>query len=61
MATIGCLGPDIARAIDARDQAIACFDIWLPTFDDEPLRYGETSAYAIVAHWTWCGAGEVIG
>ncbi len=54
------LWPDVATAIDARDQAIACADIGLPTLDDETLLSGETSADAVAAHWQRCGADEVI-
>ena len=45
------LWPDVATAIDARDQAIACADIGLPTLDDETLLSGETSADAVAAHY----------
>ena len=51
---------DAASAIDARDQAIACADIGLPTLDDETLLSGETTADEVAAHWTRCGADEVI-
>jgi len=54
------LWTDIATAIEARDQAIASSDIGLPTLDDETLLSGQTSADAVAAHWTQCGAGEVI-
>jgi 2-dehydro-3-deoxygluconokinase len=54
------LWPDVATAIDARDQAIACADIGLPTLDDETLLSGETTADAVAAHWQRCGADEVI-
>jgi len=54
------LWPDAATAIETRDQAIACADIGLPTLDDETLLSGETTADAVAAHWTRCGAVEVI-
>jgi 2-dehydro-3-deoxygluconokinase len=54
------LWPDVATAIDARDQAIACADIGLPTLDDETLLSGETTADAVAAHWQRCGTDEVI-
>ncbi len=54
------LWPDAAAAIDARDQAIACADIGLPTLDDETLLSGQSNADEVAAHWTRCGADEVI-
>ena len=54
------LWPDHATAIEARDQAIACADIGLPTLEDESLLSGEQNANAVAEHWTRCGAGEVI-
>ena len=54
------LWADAATAIEARNQAIACADIGLPTLDDETLLSGETTADAVAAHWQRCGAGEVI-
>ena len=54
------LWPDVATAIDARDQAIACADIGLPTLDDETLLSGQSNADEVAAHWTRCGADEVI-
>ena len=54
------LWPDAATAIEARDQAIACADIGLPTLDDETLLSGETSADAVADHWTRGGADEVL-
>jgi len=54
------LWPDAATAIEARDRAIACADIGLPTLDDETLLSGQTSADEVAAHWNRCGADEVI-
>lgn len=54
------LWADAATAIDARDRAIACADIGLPTLDDETLLSGQTSADEVAAHWNRFGAGEVI-
>ena len=54
------LWPDRTTAIEARDQAIACADIGLPTLEDETLLSGEQNANAVAEHWTRCGAGEVI-
>ena len=54
------LWTNAATAIEARDQAIACADIGLPTLDDEALLSGETTADAVAGHWNLCGAGEVI-
>lgn len=54
------LWADAATAIDARDRAIACADIGLPTLDDETLLSGQTSADEVATHWNRCGAGEVI-
>ncbi|MEQ1552080.1 MAG: sugar kinase [Sphingorhabdus sp.] len=47
-----------ARA--ARDQAIACADIGLPTLEDEHLLSGETSADAVADHWRALGCAETI-
>jgi 2-dehydro-3-deoxygluconokinase len=47
-----------ARA--ARDAAIACADIGLPTLEDERLLSGETSADAVAEHWRALGCGETI-
>lgn len=51
------LGSD-ARA--ARDAAIACADIGLPTLEDETALSGESSAEAVAAHWRGLGCAEVI-
>jgi 2-dehydro-3-deoxygluconokinase len=47
-----------ARA--ARDQAIACADIGLPTLEDERLLSGETSADMVADHWRALGCTETI-
>lgn len=44
----------------ARDAAIACADIGLPTLDDEGMLSGETAAEAVAAHWTSLGCTETI-
>jgi len=54
------LWPDAATAIEARDQAIACADIGLPTLDDETLLSGQSNADEVAAHWTRRGADEII-
>jgi len=54
------LWADVATAIDARDQAIACADIGLPTLEDETRLSGQTCADEVAAHWNRWGAGEVI-
>jgi 2-dehydro-3-deoxygluconokinase len=47
-----------ARA--ARDQAIACADIGLPTLEDERLLSGETTADAVAEHWSTLGCPETV-
>ena len=44
----------------ARDAALACADIGLPTLEDETALSGETSAEAVAAHWAAQGCDEVI-
>lgn len=44
----------------ARDAAIACADIGLPTLEDETLLSGETDADAVARHWTGLGCTETI-
>jgi 2-dehydro-3-deoxygluconokinase len=48
------------EARTARDQAIACADIGLPTLDDERLLSSETSADAVAEHWRALGCTETI-
>jgi len=47
-----------ARA--ARDQAIACADVGLPTLEDERLLSGEQNAEAVADHWRALGCAETI-
>lgn len=49
-----------AEAIEARDAAIACADIGLPTLDDEGLLSGESAAADVAAHWQALGCAEVV-
>lgn len=53
------LWPDAATAIAARDAALACCDIGLPTLDDERLL-GAADAAGVVRHWQGHGVGEVV-
>jgi 2-dehydro-3-deoxygluconokinase len=48
------------EALQARDAALACADIGLPTLEDETLMGGATSAEAVAVHWAAQGCGEVI-
>lgn len=48
------------EAREARDAAIACADIGLPTLEDESMLSGETSADAVAEHWSGLGCGETI-
>jgi 2-dehydro-3-deoxygluconokinase len=48
------------EARNARDAAIACADIGLPTLEDEALLSGERDADAVAAHWTSLGCVETI-
>lgn len=50
--------PEAAR--QARDSAIACADIGLPTFEDEALLGGTASAAETAAHWAQRGCSEVV-
>lgn len=50
----------IEEARAARDAAIACADIGLPTLDDEYSLSGENTADAVAAHWTRLGCSETI-
>ncbi|MDE2560975.1 MAG: sugar kinase [Sphingomonadales bacterium] len=50
--------PQDAR--EARDAAIACADIGLPTLEDEALLSGERDADTAFAHWSGLGCGETI-
>jgi len=48
------------ETIAARDAAIACSDIGLPTLDDERLLSGEDTADAVASLWQGLGCGEVV-
>lgn len=50
--------PGEARA--ARDAAIACADIGLPTLEDETLLSGHADADAVAAHWQGLGCSETL-
>jgi 2-dehydro-3-deoxygluconokinase len=54
------LWPSAADARAARDAAIACADIGLPTFEDENMLSGEVSADAVHDHWASLGCSETI-
>ncbi len=49
-----------AEAIAARDAALACADIGLPTLEDEALLAGARSAVAVAAHWQGLGCDETL-
>jgi 2-dehydro-3-deoxygluconokinase len=44
----------------ARDEAISCADIGLPTLEDETLLSGEATAGAVADHWVGLGCAETI-
>ena len=48
------------EAIDARDAAIACADIGLPTLEDERSLTGARDAEAVFLHWRGLGCSETI-
>ncbi len=48
------------EACAARDAAIACADIGLPTLDDEVLLSGVRDADTVAAHWASLGCVETI-
>lgn len=48
------------EARTARDSAIACADIGLPTLEDERLLSSETDADSVAAHWQALGCSETI-
>lgn len=50
--------PEEARK--ARDAAIACADIGLPTLEDETLLSGEGDADSVAAHWIGLGCTETV-
>ena len=47
-------------AIAARDAAIACADIGLPTLEDEMALSGSSDGDAVHDHWAGLGCGEVV-
>lgn len=49
-----------AEAVAARNEALACCDIGLPTLEDETALSSLADADAVAAHWSAHGAGEVI-
>lgn len=49
-----------AAAQEARDAALACCDIGLPTLEDEAALSGLADADAVAAFWSSHGVGEVI-
>lgn len=54
------LWPSPAAACAARDAAIACASIGLPTLEDEILLAGPTTAAEVAAHWQRLGCGETV-
>lgn len=54
------LWPSAAEACAARDAAIACADIGLPTLEDEALLSPGVTADAVAAHWEALGCGETV-
>lgn len=54
------LWPSAAEACTARDAAIACADIGLPTLEDEALLSPEVTADSVAAHWEALGCGETV-
>lgn len=54
------LWDSVEEARLARDQAIACADIGLPTFEDEAALSGERSPAEVSRRWEELGCGEVV-
>ena len=54
------LWPDRNTARAARDAAIACATIGLPTLDDETALCGARDARAVAAHWQALGCAETV-
>jgi 2-dehydro-3-deoxygluconokinase len=54
------LWPDVATARAARDRAIGCADIGLPTLEDEILIDGDHEAEVAAARWHALGIPEVV-
>ena len=49
-----------AQAIAARDAAIACADIGLPSLEDEAALSGASDVDEVHGHWSRLGCGEVV-
>jgi 2-dehydro-3-deoxygluconokinase len=54
------LWTDPAEARAARDAAIACATIGLPTLEDETALSGEADAAGVAAHWQGLGCAETV-
>lgn len=54
------LWADPGEARVARDAAIACATIGLPTLEDETLLSGATDCEAVAAHWRSLGCAETV-
>lgn len=54
------LWPSPAEARAARDAAIACATIGLPTLEDEAALGGPAHAAAVAAHWQGLGCAETV-
>lgn len=54
------LWASVGEARQARDLAIACADIGLPTLEDEAQLSGEVSADTVAQHWRTLGCAETI-
>lgn len=54
------LWPSAAEARAARDAALACADIGLPTLEDEAAMGGADTAAAVAAHWQGLGCAETL-
>lgn len=54
------LWDSVAAARAARDAAIACADIGLPTLDDETLLDDAADAAAVARHWSALGCRETV-
>ena len=50
----------VEEARTARDAAITCADIGLPTLEDEAMLSGKTSAETVAAYWGSLGCAETI-
>ena len=51
---------DAGEARAARDAAIACAHIGLPTLEDETALSGESNAAAVASHWQGLGCSETV-